>query len=52
MVMLVSSVWHGVHSGHYHTLGSVPFCLMVSSNNVTSEPNILLLLTYVPSAIR
>ena len=30
MVMLVSSVWHGVHPGYYLSLGSVPFCLMVS----------------------
>jgi len=29
MVMLVSSVWHGVHPGYYLSLGSVPFCLMV-----------------------
>eukprot|EP00092_Neocalanus_flemingeri_P009614 GFUD01010348.1.p1 GENE.GFUD01010348.1~~GFUD01010348.1.p1 ORF type:complete len:495 (-),score=109.74 GFUD01010348.1:780-2264(-) len=29
MVMLVSSVWHGVHPGYYLSLGSVPLCLMV-----------------------
>ena len=29
MVMLVSSLWHGVHPGYYLSLGSVPFCLMV-----------------------
>ena len=38
MVMLVSSVWHGVHPGYYLSLGSVPFCLMVSLNNVISKP--------------
>ena len=31
MVMLVSSVWHGVHPGYYLSLGSVPLCLMVTS---------------------
>ena len=30
VVMLVSSVWHGVHPGYYLSLGSVPFCLMVN----------------------
>ena len=30
MVMLVSSVWHGVHPGYYLSLGSVPLCLLVS----------------------
>ena len=42
MVMLVSSVWHGVHPGYYLSLGSVPFCLMVSSkreNDVICKPN-------------
>lgn len=29
MVMLVSSVWHGVHPGYYLSLGSVPLCLIV-----------------------
>ena len=29
MVMLVSSIWHGVHPGYYLSLGSVPFCLLV-----------------------
>jgi len=29
MVMLVSSVWHGVHPGYYLSLGSVPLCLLV-----------------------
>jgi len=29
MVMLVSSIWHGVHPGYYLSLGSVPFCLVV-----------------------
>jgi len=29
LVMLVSSVWHGVHPGYYLSLGSVPLCLMV-----------------------
>ena len=29
MVMLVSSIWHGVHPGYYLSLGSVPLCLMV-----------------------
>lgn len=28
-VMLMSSVWHGVYSGYYLSLGSVPLCLMV-----------------------
>merc|ERR1719300_140215 len=28
-VMLVSSIWHGVHPGYYLSLGSVPLCLMV-----------------------
>ena len=28
-VMVVSSMWHGVHSGYYLSLGSVPFVLMV-----------------------
>lgn len=28
-VMVVSSVWHGVYSGYYLSLGSVPFVLMV-----------------------
>ena len=28
-VMIVSSMWHGVHSGYYLSLGSVPFVLMV-----------------------
>ena len=28
-VMLVSSVWHGVHPGYYLSLGSVPLCLAV-----------------------
>ena len=28
-VMVVSSVWHGVHSGYYLSLGSVPFVLIV-----------------------
>ena len=34
MVMLVSSLWHGVHPGYYLSLGSVPFCLMVNSQNM------------------
>merc|ERR1712062_192224 len=29
MVMIVSSVWHGVHPGYYLGLGSVPLCLAV-----------------------
>jgi len=29
MVMVVSSVWHGVHPGYYLGLGSVPLCLAV-----------------------
>jgi len=29
MVMLVSSIWHGVHPGYYLSLGSVPLCLLV-----------------------
>ena len=29
MVMLVSSVWHGVHPGYYLSLGSVPLCLII-----------------------
>jgi len=29
MVMLVSSIWHGVHPGYYLSLGSVPLCLVV-----------------------
>jgi len=29
VVMLVSSIWHGVHPGYYLSLGSVPLCLMV-----------------------
>ena len=29
MVMLVSSLWHGVHPGYYLSLGSVPLCLLV-----------------------
>ena len=28
-VMVVSSMWHGVHSGYYLSLGSVPLVLMV-----------------------
>ena len=28
-VMVVSSVWHGVYSGYYLSLGSVPFVLLV-----------------------
>lgn len=28
-VMLMSSVWHGVYSGYYLSLGSVPLCLIV-----------------------
>ena len=28
-VMVISSMWHGVHSGYYLSLGSVPFVLMV-----------------------
>lgn len=28
-VMIVSSVWHGVYSGYYLSLGSVPFVLVV-----------------------
>jgi len=28
-VMLMSSVWHGVYSGYYLSLGSVPLCLFV-----------------------
>jgi len=28
-VMLMSSVWHGVYSGYYLSLGSVPLCLLV-----------------------
>jgi len=28
-VMLMSSVWHGVYSGYYLSLGSVPLCLVV-----------------------
>ena len=28
-VMAVSSVWHGVYSGYYLSLGSVPFVLVV-----------------------
>ncbi len=28
-VMVTSSVWHGVYSGYYLSLGSVPFVLMV-----------------------
>lgn len=28
-VMVVSSMWHGVYSGYYLSLGSVPFVLVV-----------------------
>merc|ERR1712223_2095456 len=29
LVMMVSSIWHGVYSGYYLSLGSVPFVLAV-----------------------
>ena len=39
MVMLVSSLWHGVHPGYYLSLGSVPLCLMVSLYSIRAPYN-------------